>query len=180
MQGATNSLLPPESLRMVRKAILIPLLLGAVCAVPLHAGMPKAQRHEYRREIFQLEESWRNAILKSDTHALANLLADDYLAITSSGTLQNKEQTLAEVRSGEMRFTTLQVYDRKVRFYGKTALVTSVAQAHGTTPEGVISGRYRYTRVYVQNSKGEWKIVSFEASRIHKLHKSAGNKGSSL
>lgn len=160
----------------MRMAMLIPLLLGVVCATPIYAGMPKAQKHEYRREIFQLEETWRDAILKGNINALDGLLADDYLAITSSGTLQTKEQTLAYLRSGQLHFTSLQLFDRKVRFYGKTALVTSMAEARGTTPEGVVSGRYRYTRVYVQNPKGEWKIVSFEASRIHRLHKSGGNK----
>jgi ketosteroid isomerase-like protein len=29
-----------------------------------------------------------------------------------------------------------------------------------------ISGSYRYTRVYVRDAQGKWKIVSFEASRI--------------
>lgn len=173
MQGATNSLLPPTSLQRVWKATLIPVLLFAVCAIPLYAGMPRAQKHESRRVIFELEETWRNALLKGNTEAMADLLADDYLAITPSGTLQTREQTLANLRSGRVRFTALQVSDRKVRFYGKTALVTSVADARGTTPEGVISGRYRYTRVYVQDPKGEWKIVSFEASRIHR---SGGNK----
>jgi ketosteroid isomerase-like protein len=54
-----------------------------------------------------------------------------------------------------------------VRFYGTTALVTSRAQAAGSNAEGEdISGSFRYTRVYVRNAQGKWKIVSFEASRI--------------
>jgi ketosteroid isomerase-like protein len=44
--------------------------------------------------------------------------------------------------------------------------VTSLAEVQGTTAEGDISGSYRYTRVYVRDAQGEWKIVSFEASRI--------------
>jgi ketosteroid isomerase-like protein len=53
-----------------------------------------------------------------------------------------------------------------VRFYGTTAVVTSIAQVNGVTSEGDISGSYRYTRVYVRDPAGKWKIVSFEASRI--------------
>ena len=97
---------------------------------------------------------------------MAALLADDYMAITAYGTLQTKDETLANLRSGRTHFTTLDVSDRKVRFYGKTALVTSQAEVKATTPEGEISGSYRYTRVYVRDAQGEWKIVSFEASRI--------------
>jgi len=36
----------------------------------------------------------------------------------------------------------------------------------GTTSEGDVSGSYRYTRVYVRNVQGAWKIVSFEMSKI--------------
>jgi ketosteroid isomerase-like protein len=135
-------------------------------SVAQQPGMPRSERHESRHEIDQLEEDWRDAALKGNTTAMASLLADDYMAITASGTLQTKEQALASLRSGRMHFTTLVLSDRKVRFYGTTAVVTSIAQVNGVTPEGDLSGSYRYTRVYVRNPQGKWKIVSFEASRI--------------
>jgi ketosteroid isomerase-like protein len=130
------------------------------------AGLPRGERHEVRHEIDQLEDTWRAAILKGNTTAMDGLLADDYMAITASGTLQTKEETLANLRSGRMHFTALDISDRKVRFYGTTALVTSLAAVHGTSAEGEISGSYRYTRVYVRDPRGVWKIVSFEASKI--------------
>jgi ketosteroid isomerase-like protein len=129
-------------------------------------GMPRGQRHEVRHEIDQLEDTWRDAIIHRNSSAMDNLLADDYIAITASGTLQSKDQTLAILRSGTLKFASIEFSDRKVRFYGQTALVTSRAEVNGTTPEGDISGSYRYTRVYVKDDHGAWKIVSFEASRI--------------
>jgi ketosteroid isomerase-like protein len=129
-------------------------------------GMPRGERHESRHEIDQLEETWREAVLKSNTSAMDTLLADDYMAITASGTLQTKDQALANLRSGGTHLTSLDLSDRKVRFYGTTALVTSLAQVHGATPEGDLTGSFRYTRVYVRQPGGKWKIVSFEASRI--------------
>ncbi|MGH9604621.1 MAG: nuclear transport factor 2 family protein [Terracidiphilus sp.] len=130
------------------------------------AKMPKDQRHESRRTIDQLEQDWRDAVLNRNAKEMNMLLADDYTAITPNGTLQTKGETVNNLLSGRARFTTLEVSDRRVRFYGKTAVVTSRADVQGTTPEGRLSGSYRYTRVYVQDSRGEWKIVSFEASRI--------------
>lgn len=129
--------------------------------------MPRAQKHESRHEIDQLEEQWRTAVLKNDTAEMSSLLADDYMAITPFGTLQNKQETLDNLRSGRWHITSLNIFDRKVRFYGTTALVTSLAEAEGTTPEGDLSGSYRYTRVYARDPKGLWKIVNFEASRVH-------------
>jgi ketosteroid isomerase-like protein len=146
--------------------MLVALLLPAVCAHPLQAGMARAQKHESRHEIDQLEDAWKDAILKGNTVAMTSLLADDYMAITPSGTLQTKEQTLANLKSGRMHFTSLDLSDRKVRFYGTTALVTSLAAVQATTSEGTISGSFRYTRVYVRGQGGGWRIVSFEASKI--------------
>jgi len=143
---------------------MLALLLLAVCAIPLASRAQKTQRHERRHEIDHLEEVWRNAMLKDDTAAMSSLLADDYMAITPSGTLQTKAEALANLQ--HVHFATLEVSDRKVRFYGTTALVTSLAEVQATTPEGDVSGSYRYTRVYVEGPPGVWKIVSFEASRI--------------
>jgi len=142
------------------------MLLWALCVNILYAGQAKVHKHDGRHQIDQLEENWRNAILKSDTNAMNTLLADDYMAITASGTLQTKERALANLRSGRVHVSALAVSDRKVRFYGKTAVVTSLAHMEGTNQEGELSGDFRYTRVYVQNQQGEWKIVSFEASRV--------------
>ena len=141
-------------------------LFLALAALQVYAGLPRPQKHESRHEIDHLEETWRNAVLQANTATLESLLADDYMAITASGTLQSKEEALANVRSGLTHFTTLEISDRKVRFYGTTALVTSLAEVTATTPEGELSGSYRYTRVYVRDVHGKWKIVSFEASRI--------------
>ena len=62
--------------------------------------------------------------------------------------------------------TSIEFSDRKVRFYGQTALVTSRAEVSGNNADADFSGSYRYTRVYVRDEQGKWKIVSFEASRI--------------
>ncbi len=141
-------------------------ILLAMCGNCLYAGQPKPRKHENRHEIEQLEEAWRVAMLKSDTAAMNALLADDFIAITASGTLQTKEETLANLRTHRIHLTSLTVSDRKLRFYGKTALVTSLAFVQGTTPDGDLNGSFRYTRVYVLDPQGAWKIVSFEASQI--------------
>lgn len=166
MRGASTN----SSIRIHRlialAAMLVPALVLAAWVVPLHAGIPGTQKHERRHEIDQLEEVWRDAVLKGNTAAMDSLLADDYMAITASGTLQTKEQALDNLRTGRTRITALEISDRKVRFYGTTAVVTSLANVKGTSIDGDFSGSYRYTRVYVRDAHAEWKIVSFEASRI--------------
>jgi len=132
----------------------------------LQAGQPRGQKHENRHEIERIEEAWRSAVLKADIPAMEALLTDDYMAITASGTLETREKTLANVRTGVNHFTSIDLSERKLRFYGTTVLVTSRAEVRGTSGSRDISGSYRYTHVYARDAQGKWKIVSFEASRI--------------
>jgi ketosteroid isomerase-like protein len=143
----------------------IVLLFAFGPALSLNA-IPRGERHEVRHEIDQLEDHWRDAILNRNVVAMDALLASDYMAITANGTLQSKDEALANLRSGALHIKSLEITDRKVRFYGATALVTSRAEVSGSTPEGDLNGSFRYTRVYVRDPSGVWRIVSFEASRI--------------
>ncbi len=153
----------------VRSGMLLLLLLSGLADLRLEAAptpVPRSQRHEYRHEIDQLEEAWRNAMLNGNSAVLESLLADDYTAIKAKGAIQTKEQALSNLKSGSLQLTALSISDRKVRIYGTTAVVTSLAELTGNRNDQEVTGRYRYTRVYVRNSQGQWKIVSFEASRI--------------
>ncbi len=129
-------------------------------------AIPRSERHETKHEIDQMEETWRNAALHHDAVAMGALLSEDYIGISASGSLQSKDETLAGLRAGTLQFSQLELSDRKVRFYGQTALVTSRAEVTGAGSNGTPTGSFRYTRVYVRDSQGKWKIVSFEASPI--------------
>jgi ketosteroid isomerase-like protein len=158
-----------RSRRPYALAILL-LLLGAFApalfAAPQHGGLPRGEKHEGRHDIDQMEEEWRKAVLTGNVAVMDDLLADDYIAIGANGTLHTKEETLARMRSARRRITAIELSDSKVRFYGATALVTSFAHVTGVNAEGEAIGDFRYTRVYVRNAEGKWKIVSFEASLI--------------
>jgi ketosteroid isomerase-like protein len=145
--------------------------IGLALAVSLSStgsvqGMPRAEKHETRHQIEHLETAWCNALLKGNSSAMDALLSDDYMAITPTGILQSKDQTIANIRAGSVHFASIELTDRKIRLYGATALVTSRAEVKGTGPDGDISGSYRYSRVYVKDPRGAWRIVSFEANRI--------------
>jgi len=168
MQGSSKDALSPVRFRRLNPGwAMVAALSLAVGAVPLLAsGLSVAQKHESRHEVDQLEDEWRNAALNADVKTMATLLADDYMAITASGTLQSRDEALQNMRSGRVHFTSLTITDRKVRFYGATAVVTSLASIEATTPDGPVTGDYRYTHVYVRDAQGNWKIVTFEASRV--------------
>jgi ketosteroid isomerase-like protein len=149
------------SLRNLR-AIVAAVAIAAMA----HPAYPGITKEDNRHQIDRLEDAFRSALLTSNTKAMDALLDKEYMAITPAGTLESREDTLENLRSGKIHFTTLDVSDRKVRFYGSTAVVTSQVTIDATTPDGPVSGNYWYTRVYARNAQGQWKVVSFEASRV--------------
>ena len=165
MSGMFSAHVKSNRQEAIRRFLLI-VLISLLSANTLQAGQAKPKKNDARHEIFTLENAWRDAVLNSDTTAMGALLAEDYMAITASGMLQTKKEALANLRTRRVRITTLVLSDRKVRFYGKTAVVTSIAEVTGTNAEGDVSGSFRYTRVYVKDAQGRWKIVSFESSKI--------------
>ena len=151
-----------HSYRIAATLACVVVLAGA----PLMQAMGRGERHESRHLIDNLEERWRQAVLNRNVTTMDLLLAEDYVAITPNGMVQSKDDALNSLRNGQVHFTSLDISDRKVRFYGTTALVTSRVEVNGSGPNGEVSGSYRYTHVYARDAKGVWRIVSFEANKI--------------
>ena len=147
------------------------MLLLAVCVpglpMPAHAiSVPLLHREDrLHKEIENLESQWRTALVQNDVATINRLLADDYLGINPNGTLETKADALAQRRAGTTKISSIDPINMKVRVYGDTAVVTSQVNVEGHEGDRDISGRYHYTRVYSRRD-GEWKVVSFEQSRI--------------
>ncbi len=149
-----------------RGVLLVSLLSVVALAVPTPAFLPKREARAVHKQIETLEMEWRQAQVDNNIPVIDHLLADDYVGISANGTIESKSQTIAQRKAGTIRITQLELDDLKVRLYGDTAVVTSKAELQGVNGQSDISGKYRYTRVY-NRRLGQWKIVSFEASRIH-------------
>lgn len=161
--------------RPTRPGLRLPLAAGCALLFALsmpatapraHALLPKRESHAVHKQIESLEMAWRQAVVDNNIPVIDHLLADDYVGITANGTIEDKAQAIAQRKAGTVRVTALNLDVLKIRLYGDIAVVTSIADVQGVNGQSDISGKYRYTRVY-NRRLGEWKIVSFEASRIH-------------
>lgn len=161
----------PAQARLILSRTLVAFVLLAACHAA--AALPHREKSEIHKQIEALEQQWRSALITNNVSQMDHLLADDYIGITSNGTVETKTQALDQRRAGTVRITRLDLTDTHVRVYGDTAVVTSLAEVEGTNGASNISGQYRYTRVYARRL-GQWKIVSFEASRSHDIDARAG------
>jgi ketosteroid isomerase-like protein len=159
---------------LLRTAAL--LLLAAFCfQLPASAdNLPQHKEHkrDYRREIQALEEQWRLAQVDGDVPAMEKLLAPDFLGISMTGQVTDRDQQLDRMRNRHLVLTKIVISDQKIKLVGAVAIVTSLAQIEGTNEGAPVNGMYRYTRIYRRYPDGTWKVTNFEVTRT----RDAGNE----
>ena len=117
------------------------------------------------QEIRSLQEESRKAALKGDVSFLEKYLADDYVGIDGKGALVTKAQAIQALKSGALKYESIDVRDSKIRTYGNTAIVDSLASLKVVNNGKPISGDFRATFVWVKQ-KGNWKRVSFQSTPV--------------
>ncbi len=148
------------------------LLTAAITSAPvpsafaIHMQPLHEKKHDAKRQVEALEEQWRQAQLSGDVATMDSLLSDDYIGISMTGQVNTKMQQLDRMRSHKLALSKLDLGEMQVKLVGAIAIVTSRAEVEGTNEGIPVKGTYRYTRVYQRLPSGNWKITSFEATRV--------------
>lgn len=112
-----------------------------------------------KSRIIALENSWNQAELHNDAHAVDLLLADDFIMTVADGYLMNKAQMLESVRDTSYRPDVLRSQDMTVRMYGTTAIVTGAYLEKGRDKGKPFERRGRFTDTWIKLG-GEWRCVA--------------------
>ena len=131
----------------------------------------KASGSDVEQTLMKLERDALAALLKRDIAGFGRIFSDEAVIITPDGTPQTKSQLLADVKSGDLVIASSAISEMKVRAYGDSAVVTYVTVDKGKYKGQDISGRYRWTDVFVR-SGGTWQIVAGQGTRIQPQEKS--------
>ena len=154
---------------LVVSAIVWTAVVSGPCIQPALAshGQPLHERkHDAKRQVEALEEQWRQAQLSGDVDTMDSLLSDDYIGISMTGQVNTKTQQLDRMRAHKIVLSKIDLGEMQVKLVGSIAIVTSRAEVEGTNDGAPIKGTFRYTRVYQRLPSGQWKITSFEATRV--------------
>jgi len=112
-----------------------------------------------KSRIIALENSWNQAELHNDAHAVDLLLADDFVMTVADGYTINKAAMLASVRDTSYKPDVLQSENMQVHMYGNTAIVTGSYLEKGNDKGKPFERRGRFTDTWV-NLSGEWRCVA--------------------
>ena len=117
--------------------------------------------------VMRIERELLSAILKGDASANERYLADTYVFTGPDGTVQNKAQAIADLKSGELKLQSASLDGAKVQVYGDTVVVTYSSNDKGTYKGKDISGTTRWTDVFV-NRNGRWQLVASHGCMLPK------------
>ena len=131
-------------------ALFIIVLIGCV-----HSARPPDQ---VRRDILELERERREAQLQGDWKAIQKINAPDFSEIAGAGTIRTAAQNAEAMRSGMLKFDSVEYSDQQVLPYDNVAIVTGVARRSGMYNGKPFRQQARYSRIYIRRNGG-WRAV---------------------
>jgi len=146
--------------------VLVLALQPATAQMCNMKGKEKAKKGgSVAEQIEKLSGEGREAALKGDVSFLENNTADDYSAIGGMGNVMSKSDAIQMRKSGDVKYSSIDVSDKKVRVYGNSAVLTATADIKGTVKDKDISGKYRIGQVWVKQG-GKWKIAHMQSTKV--------------
>jgi len=121
---------------------------------------------DHEQQILKLFEDGDRALIAADIPELSRIFADDYVQYDESGKPSTKQEVLANLKSGAIRYVSMVSTGRRIRL-----LTEDVAIVHGSEDDEVEQGgrrfpvRYVYMDVVVKRD-GRWQIVGSQLARL--------------
>jgi uncharacterized protein (TIGR02246 family) len=117
------------------------------------------------QQILQLFQDGDRALIAADLTAVSRIFADDYIQYDESGEAHSREEVLNKLRSGVIRYLSIESTGRRVRL-----LSADVAIVHGSEEDDVEQAGQRFPVSYlymevVVKRNGRWQIVASQLAR---------------
>ena len=117
-------------------------------------------------EPLAAENQFFTGLLESNVETLDRILAEDFMLIDVMGGSEIPKAVLLEViRSGQLKFETIERLDSRVRFYQTAAVITGSTQMSGRFGATPFTAHSRYTHVFVEE-QSEWRLVAAQGTQI--------------
>ena len=137
------------------------LMAGLVVGCAGLRSPPPTANASDEEAVRAMEAKRGQALLKADTTALSDMIADDFIEISRFGQIRTKADNMRDLTSGALKLLTVKYEDMTVRLYGRVAVLTAVADNTGTFRGNPFSGKIRYTRIFVRRNGG-WRAVEMQ------------------
>src|ERR1700758_24934 len=100
---------------------------------PTIAQMDKGEKKEGKKsasvedQIKKMADEGREAAVKNDATFLEKNATDDYMFISGTGAVLTKSEAIELRKNGDIKYSSIELSDPKVRVHGNTAMYTATA-----------------------------------------------------
>jgi ketosteroid isomerase-like protein len=116
-------------------------------------------------EIKKLDEQWADATVRKDFTTLNRIMADDLKYGHGNGSIQTKQQFLADLKSDSMNYREFKFEGVEASVFGNTAFIRSSPRMSIKIDGKEQSFQARFLRVYTRRN-GAWQMVAHQATRV--------------
>lgn len=118
-------------------------------------------------EPLPTEDAFFAALVEGDVESLQRLLADDFVIVdVRRGAEIGRSPFLDAIAARQVRFSALDVVERRVRRYGEVAIVVGRTAMRGDVGGEPFAAASRYTHVFASTEAGVWRLVSAQGTQI--------------
>ncbi len=113
----------------------------------------------------KVEREWAEAAVKADVATISRILIDEFIGTDPAGTVYDKQQALAALKSSANKVISAAVDDMTVRVFGDTGVVAGRSIVKEVAAGKQVTGRYRFTDTWIKRG-GRWQCVASQGNRI--------------
>ena len=106
-----------------------------------------------------------NAASNSDPDALAKVVGEDMIYVSSFGKAHTHADVFAAFQSGTMKIERMESYDISTRIYGSIGILIYQADTKMMNGDDIVEGITRSTTVYEMRN-GDWLMISQHQSSV--------------
>jgi ketosteroid isomerase-like protein len=138
------------------------LLRRSFFALPAVAAL--GQTSPGSADVRKTVDAFFAAVTKNDIAAAARYLADDLIYTHSNGLVESKSEYLARLKSGEQKYSSLNLVNPTIRIFGDTAVMNTQIRMQGATKGVPFDNTLFMIHVWVRQG-GMWKLVAHQTTR---------------
>tara|TARA_B100001248_G_scaffold258594_1_gene243021 strand:- start:47022 stop:47483 length:462 start_codon:yes stop_codon:yes gene_type:complete len=109
--------------------------------------------------IIKAHAEWLQASERGEWKHAGDIMAEDFVHYNAQGIMMPKSFFVDEARAGELSIDTLQMESAEGRTEGNMGFITGVLRLKFSRKNADIDGRYRFTRIFVKQEDGQWKMI---------------------
>jgi hypothetical protein len=83
----------------------------------------------------------------------------------SNAQVQGKAAFIDDIKTGKIKYLTIDASEQKARLFGTTAVVTGGAAVHVVQNGNDLTFKIRYTDTHVRRG-GAWQMVAWQSTRL--------------